>query len=161
MERLDKHFEKLTKASFARYGFAYGELIARWPEIVGQGLSQYCEPERIKWPRSGGEADQKLGGTLHIRAEPGRSLDLQHQTHHIIERINQFYGYGAVHSVKITQSHLTKLKPLKKKANILDSETGDALVSRLGSIADDNLRQSLLRLGTGALAKKPGSPQGK
>ena len=32
MERLDKHFEKLTKASFARYGFAYGELLARWGE---------------------------------------------------------------------------------------------------------------------------------
>ncbi len=161
MERLDKHFEKLTKASFARYGFAYGELIARWPEIVGQGLSQYCEPERIKWPRGAGEADQKLGGTLHIRAELGRSLDLQHQAHHIIERINQFYGYGAVTSVKITQSHLTKLKPLKKQANTLDDETGEALVMRLSSIADENLRQSLLRLGAAALGRKPGSPQGE
>ena len=161
MERLDKHFEKLAKASFARYGFAYGELIARWPEIVGPALSRHCEPERIKWPRGAGETDQKLGGTLHILAEPGRALDLQHQAHHIIERVNRFYGYGAVTSVKITQSHLTKLKSLTKQANALDDETGEALAARLGSIADDNLRQSLLRLGAGALAKKPGSPQGK
>ena len=96
MERLDKHFEKLTKASFARYGFAYGELMARWPEIVGETLAQYCEPEQIKWPRGAGETAQKLGGTLVIRAEPGRGLDLQYQSHQIIERINQFYGYGAV-----------------------------------------------------------------
>lgn len=161
MERLDKHFEKLTRASFARYGFAYGELIARWPEIVGQSLSQHCEPERIKWPRGAGEADQKLGGTLHIRAEPGRSLDLQHQSHHIIERINQFYGYGAVTSVKITQSHVAKPKSLKNKNNALDIKTSDQLASRLNTIADEKLRQSLLRLGSGALAKKPSSPQGE
>ena len=41
MERLDKHFEKLTKASFARYGFAFGELMSRWPEIVGETPSAY------------------------------------------------------------------------------------------------------------------------
>ena len=122
MERLDKHFEKLTKASFARYGFAYGELMARWPEIVGEALAQHSEPERIKWPRGSGENAQKLGGTLVIRAEPGRGLDLQYQTHQIIERINQFYGYGAITSIKIMQGHLAKAKPLTNKDNIIDDE---------------------------------------
>jgi hypothetical protein len=161
MERLDKHFAALTKASFARYGFAYGELLSRWPEIVGQNLSQYCEPERIKWPRGVGEMDQKHGGTLHIKAEPGRSLELQHQTHHIIERINQFYGYGAVTSVKITQSHQYVRKPLKNKNNILDAQTETALTTELASISDENLRFALQKLGTGALAKRATSPQGK
>jgi hypothetical protein len=161
MERLDKHFAALTKASFARYGFAYGELLSRWPEIVGQNLSQYCEPERIKWPRGVGEMDQKHGGTLHIKAEPGRSLELQHQTHHIIERINQFYGYGAVTSVKITQSHQYARKPLKNKSNILDAQTETALTAELASISDESLRFALQKLGTGALAKRATSPQGK
>ena len=115
MERLDKHFAKLTKASFARYGFAYGELMARWPEIVGEALARHCEPERIKWPRGAGETAQKLGGTLVIRAAPGRGLDLQYQSHQIIERINQFYGYGAVTAVKIMQGHVSHSKAPEKQ----------------------------------------------
>jgi hypothetical protein len=161
MERLDKHFEKLTKASFARYGFAYGELMARWPEIVGGALAQHSEPERIKWPRGSGENAQKLGGTLVIRAEPGRGLDLQYQTHQIIERINQFYGYGAITSIKIMQRHLAKSKPLTNKDNIIDDKTEEALELRLQSIGDDRLKEALHRLGAGALARRPGSPHEK
>jgi hypothetical protein len=161
MERLDKHFEKLTKASFARYGFAYGELMARWPEVVGEALAQYCEPERIKWPRGSGENAQKLGGTLVIRAEPGRGLDLQYQTHQIIERINQFYGYGAITSIKIMQGHVITVKHLKNKNNSLDSNTEKMLETRLEAIADEKLKQALHRLGAGALAKRPGSSHEK
>jgi hypothetical protein len=161
MERLDKHFEKLTKASFARYGFAYGELMARWPDIVGGALARHCEPERIKWPRGAGESAQKLGGTLVIRAEPGRGLDLQYQSHQIIERINQFYGYGAVTSVKIMQGHVSTAKPQKNKENSLDEDTEKALETRLQAIADEKLREALHRLGAGALASRPGSPHDK
>ncbi len=161
MERLDKHFAKLTKASFARYGFAYGELMARWPEIVGGALAQHSEPERIKWPRGSGENAQKLGGTLVIRAEPGRGLDLQYQTHQIIERINQFYGYGAITSIKIMQGHLAKSKALTNKDNIIDDKTEEALELRLQSIADEKLKEALHRLGAGALARRPGSPHEK
>lgn len=161
MERLDKHFEKLTKASFARYGFAYGELMARWPEIVGETLSQQCEPERIKWPRGAGEMAQKLGGTLVIRAQPGRSLDLQYQSHQIIERINRFYGYGAVTLVKVVQGHVTSAKTLKNKENPLDPETEKELDTQLESIADERLKQALHRLGAGALANRPSSPHDK
>ena len=161
MERLDKHFEKLTKASFARYGFAYGELMARWPEIVGEALAQYCEPERIKWPRGCGETAQKLGGTLIIRAEPGRGLDLQYQTHHIIERINQFYGYGAVTSVKIMQGHMKSSKPLTNKDNPLDMKTEETLTQGLQSIGNEKLKEALHRLGAGALAKRSSSPHEK
>jgi hypothetical protein len=161
MERLDKHFEKLTKASFARYGFAYGELMARWPVIVGETLAQHCEPERIKWPRGSGEMTQKLGGTLVIRAEPGRSLDLQYQSHQIIERINQFYGYGAITSVKVMQGHVTSAKSLKNKENLLDPETEKVLDTQLESIADERLKQALHRLGAGALANRPSSPYDK
>ena len=96
-----------------------------------------------------------------FRSEPGRGLDLQYQSHQIIERINQFYGYGAVTSVKVMQGHMANSKPLKNKDNILDSKTEQALEARLESIADEKLKQALHRLGAGALANKPSSPQDK
>ncbi|MGL4527478.1 MAG: DciA family protein, partial [Aestuariivirga sp.] len=79
MDTLDKHFRELTRQAFARYGFSYAEVNARWPEIVGEALAQHARPERIKWPRGAGENAQKLGGTLVIAAAPGRALDLQYE----------------------------------------------------------------------------------
>src|SRR3954467_6752046 len=96
METLVRHFRDLTRAAFARHGFAYGELLAQWPELVGREVAQICEPERLRWPRGQENAKQKLGGVLTIRATPGRALDVQYDAPRIIERINSFYGYAAV-----------------------------------------------------------------
>ena len=75
METLTKHFRELTRSAFARYGFAQAELLARWPEMAGEELSRMSEPERIKWPRGLGDNAQRTGGTLIIRAAPGRGLE--------------------------------------------------------------------------------------
>ena len=100
----------------------------RWPR---------CEPERIRWPRGAGENAQKLGGTLVIRAEPGRGLDLQYQSPQIIERINHFYGYGAIASVKIMQGHVASSKAGKTRTIPLDPKTEKALETQLEAIADE------------------------
>lgn len=159
MHTLDKHFRELTKAAFARYGFAHMDLTAQWPEIVGERLSHQCRPERIKWPRREGETAQRLGGTLVIRAAPGRGLDLQHETPHIIERINRFYGYGAIAAVKIVQdAQWTEgQKPLP--ARPLDAAAERALNDKLEAVADPKLKAALARLGAAALRGRPGSPQ--
>ncbi len=161
MHTLDKQFRELTKAAFARYGFAHMDLTARWPEIAGERLSHHCQPERIKWPRGAGETAQRLGGTLVIRAAPGRGLDLQHETPHIIERINRFYGYGAITAVKIVQDAqwAEDQKPLP--ARPLDAAAERALNDKLEAVADPKLKAALARLGAGALRGRPGSPQGK
>src|SRR5947208_3964362 len=89
MQTLDKDFRVLTRAAFARYGFAYADLITQWPAIVGETLAQWSEPERIKWPRAGA-GERKQGGTLVIRGVPGRAPDLQPQRPSSVSRINTF-----------------------------------------------------------------------
>ena len=153
MKTLGKEFRELTRQSFARYGFAYAELLAQWPAIVGERLSAYCEPQRIKWPRAG-EGERKMDGTLVIVASPGRSLDLQHEIPHIVERINGFYGYGAIGSIKIVQGTLTA-KSVKPAAPILPEERVALLEGRLATVADPALKEALRRLGTGALSRSP------
>ncbi len=158
MQTLDKDFRALTRAAFARYGFAYAELITQWPAIVGDGLAQWSEPERIKWPRGQGDG-RKQGGTLVIRAVPGRGLDLQHETPRIIERINSFYGYGAISAVKVLQGSLSSPKPAPRKTPALDPQQAKTLETQLEAVADPDLKQALRRLGTGVLS--PRSPQAK
>ncbi|MGE0005674.1 MAG: DUF721 domain-containing protein, partial [Parvibaculaceae bacterium] len=109
MRTLDKDFRALTRAAFARYGFAYADLITQWPAIVGEDVAQWSEPERIKWPRPGAD-ERRQGGTLVIRVTPGRGLDLQHETPRIIDRINAFHGFSAITQVKIRQGALSRKK---------------------------------------------------
>ena len=112
METLSKHFREITKAAFARYGFAQADVVANWDAIVGADLAAVSAPERIKWPRGSGEEAQKQGGTLVIRAAPGRALELQYEASRIISRINSFFGYGAVAQVKVMQAvELGKPRP--------------------------------------------------
>ena len=109
MDTLNKHFRKLTEASFERYGFAYAELLSQWEAIVGVELAAVSAPERISWPRrNDGEEDrgQPGGGTLVVRAAEGRALELQYMGPRIIERINGYYGYGAVAKLKVLQGKL-------------------------------------------------------
>lgn len=145
METLDRHFRELTRAAFARHGFAQVELAGRWPEIVGEELSQVSEPERIKWPRGAAENARKTGGTLVIRAAPGRGLELQHESPLIIERINRFLGFGAIGTVKIVQvatwprsQPATRTLPAKSLYH-----------QELAAIEDGGLKAALERLGSG------------
>lgn len=158
MKTLDKEFRALTRAAFARYGFAYADLITQWPAIAGEGIAKWSEPERIKWPRAATD-ERKQGGTLVIRVVPGRGLDIQHETPRIIERINAFYGYGAIASVKITQGALTARKPSRPALAPLRPADAQALESRLETVDDPALKEALRQLGKGVLS--PRSPQAK
>jgi len=158
MQTLDKDFRALTRAAFARYGFAYADLITQWPAIVGDHLAQWSEPVRIKWPRAGAD-ERKQGGTLVIRAVPGRSLDLQHETPQIIDRINGFYGYSAIASVKIIQGTLSAKKAGHPAPPGLGPDQAKALEAQIEAVADPGLKEALRRLGTGILAHR--SPQAK
>ena len=157
METLNKHFRKLTEASFERYGFAYAELLSRWEAIVGKELADVSAPERVRWPRRrDGQEDrgQPGGGTLVVRAAEGRGLELQYMAPRIIERINGYYGYAAVANVKVLQGKLPrKVMKTNSAEPHLDESSNAKLQSRLESIGDDKLRAALERLGTGALAK--------
>lgn len=159
MERLDKHFEKLAAASFARYGFAYGELLARWPDIAGVEIARLCSPQRIKWPRGGGDDKRKLGGSLVLRAEPGCGLEVQHLVPVILERVNQFYGFGAISTVITQQGSTPSPKNMKRKDNRSSVDVVQAVEARTNGISDDELRAALRRLGEGVLSTSRTSPQ--
>jgi hypothetical protein len=149
MESLAKHFRHLTEPVFGRYGFAYADLLTRWREIAGTDVARICEPERLKRPRRPEEG----GGTLVVRAAPGRALDLQHETSRLVERINGFYGYAAVRQIKIVQGPLKFASSAAAKPQLTPAEA-DHVEAAISGIADPELKDALRRLGTGALASR-------
>ena len=159
MQTLDKPFRDLTQAAFARYGFAYGELLGQWLAIAGQDIGKACKPERISWPRQAGETRQRQGGTLILRADPGRALELHYETPRLIERINAFYGYAAIATIKVRQAPAPASKPAVKSRPTLPTAQMAALDTELAGVGDEALRDALRRLGTGALSRCKTSQQ--
>ena len=157
MQTLDKHFRELTRAAFARHGFAYGDLLAQWPAIMGD-VAAMSTPEKIKWPKGAGETARKIGGTLLISAAPGRALELQYQAPFILERVNAYLGHGAVTAVKIVQGTAPAKARVRAKPPVLAEGIAAALETRLATITDDGLKSALRRLAAGVLQPKR-SPQ--
>lgn len=155
METLGKHFQHLTKAAFERHGFAQADLLSQWQAIVGDEVAAIARPEKIKWPRQA-EAGQRAGGTLIVRAEPGRSLDLHYHTTRMMNRINQYFGYEAVVAVKIMAATGAGTPPETTKSAV-DPAT---IRPQLSGIEEPDLQDALSRLGAGIIAKSR-SPQAK
>ncbi len=156
METLSKHFRQIARAVFERHGFAQADVVANWGEIVGEELARHSAPERIKWPRGAGEAARKSGGTLAVRAAPGRALDLQYEAPRIIARVNSFFGYEAVVKIKVMQAPTQwagrppPSPPPPRKSVPLQSLEG---------IEAQPLKAALERLGQGVASRRPSSPQ--
>jgi hypothetical protein len=157
METLSKHFREITKAAFARHGFAQADVVANWDAIVGEAVAAISAPERIKWPKGSGEEAQKQGGTLVIRAAPGRALELQYEASRILSRINSFFGYGAVSAVKVVQAQdLARGRPAHPSL-----PEKPVCEQQLATLEDGPLKAALERLGRGVAGSSKSSPQGK
>jgi hypothetical protein len=100
---------KLAAKSFERYGFHSAEIMTAWPRVAGAEIAGFTAPERIKWPRGSGEPDgtgASGGATLVLRVEPARALDVEYRSAEIIDRINRYFGYRAVATLKLIQAPL-------------------------------------------------------
>ena len=158
METLSKHFREITRAAFARHGFAQSEVVSNWADIVGPDLAAHSAPERIRWPRQAAETAQKTGGTLVVRAAPGRAIDLQYEGPRIIGRINSYFGYAAITQMKVIQGAMTPRPGPVQAVAANDSAFNNQYVDQLD---DGPLKDALSRLGQSVAATRRSSPQGK
>jgi hypothetical protein len=154
METLDRHFRTLAKAAFVRHGFASEQLISQWSVIVGQPFAAFSSPDKIKWPKTATENARKTGGTLVIRAHAGRGLDLHYEAPRIMERVNQFLGYGAITAIKIIQTN-EQDAPEKIEPPPMSAAAAQAWDSKIDDITDDGLRAALARLASHAAPNGP------
>jgi hypothetical protein len=155
MQTINKHFRDLTAPLFKKHGFAQGDVLANWPQIVGEQVASLSRPDKIRWPR---DSEGKSGGTLHIRVQAGRGLEVEYLASGIIERVNAFLGYGAVTSLKVLQAHDFRSSI---KTKITQPVAPATVLARVAPVADPALAAALTRLGAGVSAQNPRSPQAK
>ena len=130
-------------SALARNGFRNPTLVLRWEEIVGPDVARIARPMKL--------SENASGGTLTLRAEPGASLFLQHETRQLCERINGYLGRTAVTKLRFVQAplaaQLIHRLPPKRPAHAPD---GDPALSYKGP---DSLREALVNLARARAAR--------
>ena len=136
----------------AAQGFAASDIVTGWPEIVGEVLATHCEPIKISWPRRIGDAPPEPA-TLILRVEGAFALEIQHQAPVLLERVNTRYGWRCIGKIVIKQGPVRKTPPRKQRPEPSAEAIAEAQ-QKVGSIADDGLREALVRLGSGILSER-------
>ena len=141
---------KLTQTALGRRGLAEANLLANWPNIVGAERAAVCLPEKLAFPRG-----QRNDGTLHLRVGSAAALELQHDAPLLIERINGYFGYAAVARLRFLQAPLAgpKAKRVTTAKRRPDPSELATIRQRLQTIEDDEMRETLERLGLAILSE--------
>ncbi len=149
---LGQHVGWLTKRAFGQRGFADGAVVAQWPTIVGEHLSDLSAPERISFPRG-----KRAGGTLYLRIASGSiAVELQHLEPVLIERINSHFGYKAVERIRMHQAPLPpKVSQTGRAARAeLSAEQTESITKSLDGVDDPDLHDALERLARAVMGRK-------
>jgi hypothetical protein len=107
-------------------------------------------PEKIDYPRN-----VKTDGILRLRVDSGSfALEIQHFEPQLIERINTYFGYKAVGSVKTIQGPLPKKqKTSEPESKTLNAAQENTLNQELSDVDDEEIREALEKLGRSILSR--------
>ena len=143
--------------AFAAQGFASTDILAAWPEIVGERLARYCQPSKLEWPRRRRREEEGRPdpGTLVVRVEGVFALELQHLAPVVIQRINAHYGWACVGKIVLKQDRVGQRGAASATRGIDPARRGE-VAKAVSAIEDPGLRDALDRLGIATVATAPG-----
>lgn len=148
--------EQCLQPVLARQGFAASDIIVSWPEIVGDRLAGFCEPVKMQWPRRpAGFAEDRSPepATLIVRVEGVFAIELQHMAPVVVERVNARYGWRCVGRLSLRQGPVGRDRAPKPRLREPAPADLAAASERIGTVEDDGLRDALVRLGAGIIAR--------
>jgi len=148
-QRFKRHLRCLSDITKAftdpllnKQGFLSGSLLKDWAVIVGNNYAKTVLPEKVIFPK-----EKNTDGTLYVTVESsGVACLFEHAKGDIIHRINSYYGYAAISSIRIKTSHHYQLSQVKKQ-RALSSEEKETVNGHLIHVEDEELKDILSRLG--------------
>ncbi|GJD56099.1 DUF721 domain-containing protein [Methylobacterium dankookense] len=140
--------------AFAAQGFASTDILAAWPDIVGERLARFSRPARIEWPRRRrSSAEAADSGTLVVQVESVFAIELQHLAPVVIERINAHYGWACINRIVMKQDRILRAGRAPRAAATDPARRGE-VASAVARIEDPSLRDALDRLGIAVVTER-------
>lgn len=144
-----KTIQPLVKQLLGAGGLITLELLKNWEAVVGHDLAQYTLPQKILFKK-----DERQNGTLILLTLSGAfAMEVKQHEPHILQKINTFFGYPAVTTLKILQTgnpedFILHKKPLENLKKSVVSATEENYITELTKdIQSEELRTKLQSLG--------------
>lgn len=147
---------RTIERSCRRRGFAAADIVVDWPEIVGERYAGKVQPLRVDWPRvpEGAIDPAPQPATLVVQTDGATALLLTHDMDQVVERINTFFGWGAIGRIRILQRPLSRPKRTPpRRPRALTSQEEAELSAKLQGVEGTRLGEALEKLGRAVLAK--------
>ena len=128
---------KELKKYLKKGGYNYSNIVDNWTKMVSNKISNACYPITVKMEK--GMKD----GTLVLNVIHGKEMEVEYAKNEIIDKINSFFGYNCIKSVKL------KIIQEKIKINFKDnSEIKDfkKIEEKMKLVKDNQLKNSLKNL---------------
>jgi hypothetical protein len=143
LRALGAEIPRIAGTALGKRGFGEAQLVTQWEAVIGPELAAKLSPERLTFPRG-----ERRNGTLRLRVASAFATEAQHLEPVLIERINAFFGYGAVARLVLIQGPSLNAPPTPPRLRNLSADEQRAIDARVAGVADPELRAALARLGS-------------
>lgn len=156
-ESLGNVFIPIMKEVMSAEDFIEADVIMHWIDIVGEELAGFCNPLKTRFDIKDNTR------TLYMEVPVGGfALELRHREDYILEKVNAYFGYKAVHKLNISQNANMKLrgvvcKKCKKEEQKLNASEENYLSELTAEIKDEKLREILIKLGKSVILSNKGA----
>lgn len=153
----------IARKALGSKGRAFAAFLTDWPSIVGDDTARHCLPVSLRFP----ERDLRRDAVLTLRVDSGAwAAELSHSQDFLLERINGYFGYGAVAKLRLQTGPLPGQSPkitgdekpnpwgAVKATRPLTPAEEKKLEALLSKVENPELRASLERLGRQLLIRR-------
>ena len=154
LESLGSIFRPIMRDALSAESFVEADIILNWIDIIGIEIAKFCNPLKTKFDPVSNKR------TLFVEVPSGGfALELRHRENYILDKINAYLGYRAVHQLNIAQNINIHIRSFATKTDagtkrILNDEEQKYLEELVAEIKDEKLRENLIKLGTNVILSK-------
>ncbi|MBQ2884563.1 MAG: DUF721 domain-containing protein [Alphaproteobacteria bacterium] len=153
-ESIGSIFRPIIKDALASDDLIEVDVMLNWVDIVGENISAYSRPIKAIYDHKN---DTR---TLSIDVPVGGfALEIQHKEQYILGKINSYFGYRAIHKLKINQN--INMKPSfintiisNKKERDLHEDEKKYLKELTEGIEDEKIKEILIKIGKNVILSK-------
>ena len=130
---LPRGLKKILKKN----GYNYSEIISKWNMLVNKEISSQSFPKSIKMKKG------DTHGTLVLAIKRGDEINIEYSKEEIANKINSYFGYKLIKSVKL-QTYNQENRKIKNK-NIINKFSKN-FEKQINEIKSKKIRNSLSQL---------------
>ncbi len=125
---------KTLRKYLKKGGYNYSNIVDNWTKMVSNKISDACYPLTIKIGK-----DMK-DGTLVLNVIHGKEVEIEYAKNEIIDKINSFFGYNCINSVKLK---IVQEKIKIKQKNFSEIKDHRKIEEKMQEVKNDRLKKSL------------------